>query len=153
MMGWIKCKMTPPPPSPLPPLSVCPSVSGSLSFPRCSALLEEGEEPAVPVGESLGPSDRLAGRRRLGGVGGAPLVLVLVHQLLVDHPVHVVLRTHRHRIRGQQGAELNGRSTHRWSVDDGERGNDATVGGATALILIGCNMWGRLVSESRPGPD
>lgn len=81
-------------PAPL-PLSVRPFVFCSLGFPQCSALLEEGEEPAVPVGEALGPSGRLAGRSRLRGVGGAPLILILVHQLLVNYPVHVVLRAQR----------------------------------------------------------
>lgn len=86
-----------------PPPSVHPSVCCSLGFPQCLALLEEGEEPAVPIGEALGPSGRFAGWRRLRGVGGAPLVLVLVHQLLVDHPVHVVLQAQRHSIRRQRG--------------------------------------------------
>lgn len=45
----------------------------------------------------MGSSGRLTsvglGRPRQGGRGRAPLVLVLVHQLLVDYSVHVILQT------------------------------------------------------------
>lgn len=48
----------------------------------------------------------------------------------------------RQHQRAAGGAELNAWVAHRWSVDGGdcEQGEDATVGGATASIVIGCKM-------------
>lgn len=123
VMGEIKCKNDPPPsslpnfsvcaplpvfgcvvtpcyctvmslpPSPSPRLSlVCLLCSGSVQ--QGSVLFEKREKSPVPVGDAVSSPGGLGPRRPWqGGWGGTPLVLVLVHQLLVNHSVHIILET------------------------------------------------------------
>lgn len=100
-------------------VSVCLLCSGPVQW--GSALFEKREKSLVPVGDALSSSGGLTAvgprRPRQGGRGRAPLVLVLVHQLLVNHSVHVVLkpRTERQNERKDRG-DVSHRGGRWWDV-------------------------------------
>lgn len=86
-----------------------------------SALFEKREKSLVPVGDALSSSGGLTAvgprRPRQGGRGRAPLVLVLVHQLLVNHSVHIILkpRTEKRNERKDRG-EVSHRGCTWWDA-------------------------------------